>query len=354
MIEQISYYFKRNSLKRPISYIIFVTGRCNSRCRHCFNWRNLNQPNTQELTLKELDDFSRQIGNIYSLGLSGGEPFLRDDLKEIVLLFSKNNRPSQIDIPTNCLLPQKIASMAESFLKKRYPVEYSINLSLDGLKKTHDYIRGVPGNFEKVLETYQQLVPLRKKYGLKIKVDTTLMNRNIEEIAELGRWVKKNLPEVSFHNFEIMRGEPKDKTLKPPTPRQLLKIRPVIFDLWRGYQFYNNRFKSLIAGELKRHIFNTYLEIIKEKKQVVPCLAYCFNAVLDERGNVYFCELTPAIGNIREMSFRGILKSEKAKKMRRFIRQKKCYCTHSCFMQRSIFLNPWHYRKLLINKFKGW
>lgn len=351
MIKQFYYYLKRNSLEKPISYIIFVTNRCNSRCRHCFNWRNLNQSAVAgELSFQELEKFSDEIGKIHSLGISGGEPFLRDDLSEIILLFSKNNRPAQIDIPTNCLLPGKIASMTESFLKERLPVEYSINLSLDGLKKTHDYIRGVPGNFEKVLETYKALVPLRKKYGLKIKVDTTLMNKNIGEIKRLGFYVKKKMPEVNFHNFEIMRGEPPDKSLHPPNLDELLKLRPIIFELWKGYKFYNSRFKSLIASHLKEHIFNTYLEIIKKKRQVVPCLAYSFNAVLDAKGNVYLCELTPAIGNIRKNTFLEILKSKKAQKMRSFIRKKKCFCTHSCFMQKSIFLNPWHYHQFIINK----
>jgi len=338
-------------IKKPISYIIFITSRCNSRCRHCFNWRNLNKSLT-ELSFEELEKFSDEIGKIRSLSISGGEPFLRDDLAKIILLFSKNNKPRQIDIPTNCLLPGKIAKVTEFFLKEWLPVEYSLDLSLDGLEKTHDYIRGVPGNFKKVFKTYQKLVPLRHKYGLKIKVTTTLMNKNIGEIGKLGLWVKKNMPEVSFHNFEIMRGEPKDKSFSQPTLKELREIKPVIFKLWRSYQFYNSKFKSFVARQLKEYIFETYLEIIKEKRQVVPCLAYTLDAVLDEKGNVYFCELTPAIGNIRENTFSEILSSKRAQKMRVFIKNKKCYCTHSCFMQKSIYLNPLTYPELIFRKLK--
>jgi len=352
MIKQFCYFLKKDSLERPICYIVFVTGRCNSRCRHCFNWKNLNKASVKELTFSELEKFSSEIGKIHSLGISGGEPFLRKDLPEIVLLFSKQNSPAEIDIPTNCLLPSRIASVTEKFLKEKLPVGYSMSLSLDGLKNTHDYIRGVPGNFDKVLKTYRALVKLRKKYGLKLKVSTTLNNKNIGEIEQLGNFVKKKMPDVNFHNFEIMRGDPKDKSLRPPSLDKLIKLRPVIFDLWKNYHFYDNSLKAFVAGQLKEHIFNTYLEIIEKRRQVVSCLAYSFNAVLDERGNVYLCELTPAIGNIRKNTFAEILKSKKARQMRSDIRKGKCYCTHSCFMQKSIFLNPWQYRKFFPNKIK--
>lgn len=352
MIKQFYCYLKKNSLEKPIDYIIFITSRCNSRCRHCFYWQNLNRTSTDELSFEELKKFSEEIDRVRSLSFTGGEPFLRKDLPEIVLLFGQNNRPEQIGIPTNGLLSQKIAAMTESFLKKRLPIEYSLNLSLDGLKETHDYIRGVPGSFEKLLETYKALVPFRRKYGLKIKITTTLNNKNIKQIKQLGFFVKKKMPQVSFHNFEIMRGEPLDKSLQPPLLEELKKIRPVIFELWKGYQFYHHPFKSLIAYQLKQHVFNTYLEIIEKEKQIVPCLAYALDAVLDEKGNVYFCELTPAIGNIRKNSFLEIIRSRKAQKVRNSIRQRKCFCTHSCFMQKSIFLNPWHYHKFFINKFK--
>lgn len=343
MIKLLSAYFKKDFLEKPIDYIIFVTNVCNSRCIHCFNWKNINKQPEKELTFEELRRFSAEIGKIRNLGLSGGEVFLRKDLPQIISLFSRVNQPKSMNIPTNCLLGEKIAIIAEEFLKEKLPVDYTISLSLDGLKQTHEHIRGIPGNFERVFKTYKALLPLKKKYQLKIKVSTTLNNLNINEIEELGAYVKKNMPQIDFHNFEIMRGSPKEKTLLPPSYEELIKLRPIIFKIWQDYQFYGKAKKSLIAYQLKKYVYNTYLEIIKEKKQVVPCLAYAFDAVLDAYGNVYFCELLPTIGNIRKQSFTQILKSPAAKKQRVFIRKGCCYCTHSCFMQKSIFLNPGHY-----------
>lgn len=343
MLKLFTCYLNRNHLEKPIDYIIFVTNICNSRCIHCFNWKNINQKSKNELTLEEFKKFSDEMGKIRNLGLSGGEVFLRKDLPELIIYFSKNNKPESMNIPTNCLLGKRIATITEEFLKERLPVDYTISLSLDGLKQTHEHIRGIIGNFEKVLETYKALVPLKKKYGLKIKISTTLNERNINEIEDLGKYVRKNMPQIDFHNFEIMRGSPKDKTLQPPSYEELVKIKPIIFKIWKDYQFYGKSKKSIIAFQLKKHVYNTYLEIIKEKRQVVPCLAYSFDAVLDAYGNIYFCELTSSIGNIREKTFSQILKSREAKLRRISIRKGQCYCTHSCFMQKSIFLNPQHY-----------
>lgn len=343
MLKLLTCYLNKNHLEKPIDYIIFVTNICNSRCTHCFNWKNINKQSNKELSFEELRQFSNQIGKIRNLGLSGGEIFLRQDLPEIIVLFSKNNQPESMNIPTNCILGPKIASITEKFLKEKLPVDYTISLSLDGLKTTHEHIRGIPGNFEKVFITYRALLPLKKKYGLKIKISTTLNKRNIGEIEELGKYVKKNMPKIDFHNFEIMRGNPKDKTLFPPSYDELVEIKPIIFKIWKSYQFYGKSKKSLVAYQLKKYVYNTYLEIIKEKGQVVPCLAYTFDVVLDAYGNIYFCELTSSIGNIRKKSLLQILKSKEAKLRRLSIRRADCYCTHSCFMQKSIFLNPTHY-----------
>jgi MoaA/NifB/PqqE/SkfB family radical SAM enzyme len=343
---------KRNFLKKPVSYVIFITGRCNSRCGHCFYWKHLNKFSSQELTFSELEKFSKEIGIIYNLDISGGEPFLRKDLADIVLLFARNNRPRHMDIPTNCLLPKRIFSVMQSILKQKSSTEYSISLSLDGLQNTHDSIRGVPGNFKKVMETYRSLIPLHHAFGLTIKVSTTLMNKNINEIKELGLYVKTHMSGVSFHNFEIMRGHPRDRSFFPPDYKDLVRIQPVITNLQKGYSFYGNRWKAFAAGQLKEHIFDTYKEIVRQKRQVVPCLAYFLNSVLDEKGNVYFCELTPAIGNIRTRLFSQILKSEKAREMRKRICQGTCFCTHSCFMQKSIYLNPSTYPKICVHKMK--
>ena len=79
--------------KRLAYLIYFVTMRCNARCKMCLRWRPQNA-SRRELTVDEVDRFSRSIGHMFQVQLTGGKTFLRDDLKEIVLLLAHNCRPS--------------------------------------------------------------------------------------------------------------------------------------------------------------------------------------------------------------------------------------------------------------------
>ena len=77
-------WWKTNSL--PVYFILFVTNQCNAKCPHCFYWENLGKNNTI-LTLSEIDKFSKTMRPLYHINLTGGEPFLRDDLSEIISKF---------------------------------------------------------------------------------------------------------------------------------------------------------------------------------------------------------------------------------------------------------------------------
>ena len=112
-------YFKyallKNLVKKPVYLIFFVTDVCNARCRHCFNWSLNQKPN--DLTLDEIENFSKQLDHIEWLALSGGEPFERKDLAEICGIFLKNNSVSQITIPTNGLSPKLIYNTIKQVLE---------------------------------------------------------------------------------------------------------------------------------------------------------------------------------------------------------------------------------------------
>ena len=338
MREKIVRSFTKNRLKAPVNLIFFVTGKCDSRCIHCFNWKALNQKRN-ELTIEEVEKFAKQFDSLPEVGFSGGEPLLRKDLEEIITVFENNCNTKNFGIPTNGLRPKQIVKEVENILDKHPKINLGINLSLDGTKKVHDEIRGVKGGFEKALETYELLAGFRKKKDFGLKAVTTISNRNVENIPTLIEFVKKNMPAIDFQTFEIMRGSPKDKEITAPTIEQLKKVRSAIFASYKGSSFYRgNSITSRIAVSAKKFVFDKYLETLKKKKQLFPCYAGTVNMVLTETGSLHFCELTPSIGNIRENTPEEILQSEKAKRQRESIRQKKCWCTHSCFQQNNMML----------------
>ncbi len=85
----------------PTYVIFFVTSHCNARCRMCFNWRNIDAAGkTEELRLEEIKQVFDGFSGIQQLTVSGGEPFLRPDLPQILGYISHRNDMQMITVPT--------------------------------------------------------------------------------------------------------------------------------------------------------------------------------------------------------------------------------------------------------------
>lgn len=351
MINKIKYSFLKNGLRKPIYLIFFVTSRCNSKCKHCFFYKELNKPREMDLTLEEIEKVSKELGKLVWVDLSGGEPFMRDDLFEIFKIFVDNNQVESFSIPTNGILTEKIYSDVKKMLEYGKVKNFNLTLSLEGTKDIHNEIRGVKC-YDQVFKTYERIKELKKKFShLSIYVSTTLSNKNIDNLHDLHAELLNRMPELDYHNFEILRGDPKEKEYAPPSLRKLRKIKPFLFKIWKKYDYYNNKIQSKIAMNTKKNLYNIYLDILENNKQPFLCYAGKVHAVLDYQGNVYFCELPGVqggkLGNIRERSFMEIWNSKKAKAVRNFIKERKCTCTHSCFQITNYIFNQKNWFKLL-------
>ena len=109
------YFHYAKTVFRPAgleSVFLFVTSTCNSLCRTCFYWDELNQG--RDLSFEQIEELSRTAPRFHKLWISGGEPFMRKELAEIVELFYVNNGVRHINLPTNGLLPGKVESVIDS------------------------------------------------------------------------------------------------------------------------------------------------------------------------------------------------------------------------------------------------
>jgi len=88
------------------SLFLFVTSRCNSLCRTCFFFDKLNSKD--DPTNEEIARTSETAPPFRKLWISGGDPFLREGLAEIVAGFVRRNGVRNVNLPTNGLLPEKI------------------------------------------------------------------------------------------------------------------------------------------------------------------------------------------------------------------------------------------------------
>ena len=121
-------YLSRTRFRRQLDFLIyFVTSRCQGNCRSCFYWRGLNRG--RELSLSEIERIVPSLGPFHTLLLSGGEPFLRQDLVQICQTFYKNNQPKSIIIPTNGILYNLIPGKVEEILKACPKTKITINIT---------------------------------------------------------------------------------------------------------------------------------------------------------------------------------------------------------------------------------
>src|SRR5581483_6942192 len=126
----------------PQWLIFFVTARCNARCSMCFYWEEIEQATQEhELTLDEIRRVARSLPKITYLSLSGGEPYLREDLVEIVQAIVDTADPVFVSIPTNGAFPDRVARAVDVLSLRNPRTNFDVHLSLDGPPEVHDRIR---------------------------------------------------------------------------------------------------------------------------------------------------------------------------------------------------------------------
>ena len=150
-------FLKRGS--SPLYLVLFVTDRCNARCKHCLLADGVHKPDkSSELTLEEIEVLSKKMDPLLFLLPTGGEPFLRDDLGEIIKLFYKNNRVQNVGIPTNGFFTEKIVRIIKDILETCPNLDLGVDVSIDGVREKHDEIRGVRGLFDNAVRTFNELI----------------------------------------------------------------------------------------------------------------------------------------------------------------------------------------------------
>lgn len=320
--------------------ILHVTNLCNFRCNHCFVDF---QDKPKDLTLEEIRRVADMFDDLIWLDIGGGEPFLRQDLDEIVGSF----KAKEISIPTNGWFTEKTLECLGRIEKKIGLERLILTISVDGLAKTHDEIRKKEGSFQQLQKTYARV---RECFpNLRVKINTVLNNRNLSEIIQLMLWVKEEL-RPAFHSILFLRGSPINPDYCLPSTHEIRALEDEIFKIQQDYLYGRN---GLLA-EIQRHYQSIKREmanqIVEQKTQVIPCFGGQVHAVVYSDGRVAPCELLPAVGSLRETPLREILEGSGWQEAVARIRAKECHCTHDCNMVENVLFNFKLYPQLLFGK----
>ena len=324
--QYLRYLVSKRGMK-PVYMILGLTYDCNAFCRTCFNWEQLRRNKEHELSLDEIKRTFASLDEMLFVVMSGGEPFLRRDLPEVCEFLSVNNGVKQITIPTGAIATDLIARSVEATLQRCPGTQIVVNLSIDHIGEKHDWIRGVPGNYERAKATYARLNSLREQYeNLTVNVHTCLCTYNADDLDVIFEGVRRDFPEVSFHSFEMLRGDQPDKSIQPINTDRYRELLPKLEAYWRGYAHYDSFLKFV-----KTYTRRLELAVLEQQTQVRPCHAGTVSGVLDARGEVRMCELREPVGNVRDAGydFNRVWFSEEADRQRASIRAKELQYTSS-------------------------
>ena len=328
-----------------------MTSHCNATCETCFYWDELNQKG--DLTWDEIVRLSASMTPFTDLWFSGGEPTLRPELAEIIDLFVRNNGVSYINLPTNGLKPYRIYEVAQHCLEANPQLELHVNIALDGLRESHDLMRGVPGNFDRALESARMLRRLKRRFGLRliVNINTVITRDNMDEIVALAELIRSERL-ADGHYFNVIRGDAKDPRLKKLDREKLRRIYPKLANIqWsyaEGMFDDRNRFlkwfkKAVYTGTLTFHHRTQLQNLEQPHRWAMPCTAGETSAVIDFDGRVRACELRKPLGNLRDydMNMKVFWETPARKNEPHQIACDQCWCTHVCFIHDSLRYSYW-------------
>lgn len=351
--------FLRN---HPAYLVLFVTSRCNARCAVCFNIKNVSTGIHEEMPLESYRSLAKQYGQLPQLLISGGEPFLRKDLPQIIESFYQYCGTRVITVPTNGMLYNEISVSLPEIIKRCPDAAININFSLDGIGRVHDNFRGVPGAFNTTLNTFKWAKEFKKNAdGLRVNICTTITPDNYPDMNNFVRFVREELkPDIHIVG--------KDRAIinKDHIPKDRL------YSIFRFLDNYSVReadrgFLYRILNIINRTIRDIDLEILEKKNRAFNCLAGRKIIIVSEKGEVYPCEplwftgimryintdsrpISCSLGNLKavNMNIHRILNQPLAKQVFRWIDRKHCTCHYECAYYNSIIYSFWSYANKII------
>jgi len=344
-----------STLNYPSYVIFFVTAKCNAACKMCFYKEKMSEEGKPpELSPAEYEKIARHIKLINILGISGGEPFLREDLSEIVKILYRNCSPLLVDLPTNGFFIGSVLKQVEDIAKHCKNMVVDLQLSIDGPEEIHNEIRGLKDGFNRIQQTYRGLVELKDKYrNLRVKACIVYSHYNEGHVEELFDIIYRDFKGLDRIVFSVVHGS-------------VGNAEAFKFD-WEKYFAICERIRrGVIVKSIKdfhslftvalRIAKNDFLkEILKTKDMYRKCRAGKRVIVVNEIGKVFPCEpLWHPVGDLRRNGYDigQVLRSQEMKIFQRNIIKERCTCHWGLPLSNTLIYEPRYYPLILSEAIK--
>lgn len=318
----------------PTELQINITYRCNSRCEMCHIWK---MKPRNELTFAQWKKIMRDpiFSSIERLSIAGGEPTLHPGLIKLTKLFMDSMpRLQTISLITNGLASALAVPYVQklAFLSQERGINLAIAVSLDGIGKMHDALRGEPGAFKKTSATILKLKSLQPKFKFWLSVVCMICRKNLYHLKEVEEWSRRNKVDlhfqlVGFHETYVQNMDKKNKLDFRDEDKKYLHSILKKLSLkcsWKNVEAY-----------FWRDMYRMYKNRVLRS---TPCSFLLDAFVLDSFGDVYYCLSERKIGNCRrKKSVSEIYYDSENLKFRRWMAENVCgRCNSLCFAYSAI------------------
>lgn len=297
-------------MAKKLNGTVIVTYRCNARCTMCNRYKAPSKPE-EEISIETI----KKLPQMYFTNITGGEPFIRSDLKDIVReLYKKSDR---IVISTNGFFTDRIIDLC-----KELP-NVGIRISIEGLEDTNNAIRGLENGFNRGYTTLKKLVEMNHP---DVGFGMTVQDANAKDLVplyELSNEMNMEFATASLHNsFYFVEA------------KNIIKDRPMVA------QNFENLINELLKSNSPKKWFRAYfnhglINYIYGQERLLPCDMAFDTFFIDPYGDVMPCNGTKekeVMGNLNEQSWDELWNSEQADKVRAKVR---C-CNRNCWMIGSV------------------
>jgi MoaA/NifB/PqqE/SkfB family radical SAM enzyme len=307
----------------PKTITLTLTSRCNLRCIMCDHWRN---KNIEELSSDEwkriIDQLERM--KIKEVDVSGGEPFVRKDIWEILEYLA--SKKISVNITTNFTL------LTEEDIKRLFETSVSrLQISLDGIEETHDVIRGQKNTFNRVIKNIELFRKEReeKKSKIQLNATTVIMRNNLDKLIDIYNFTKKSgFTSITYQpvvdsNLDLTRRDA-IHPLKIPKERltEMDRVIEKLIEIRKKDHFIGNSIRHL--EDIKKYFRN-------EKLDNVKCYSGFVLGIISPNGEVWSC-----MGNfadLKKQSIKDAWFSKRAYKNRILIKKCKNPCLYPCYLE---------------------
>ena len=296
--------------EKKLNGTVIVTYRCNARCTMCNRYKCPSKPE-EELSIETI----KKLPKMYFTNITGGEPFIREDLPDIVReLYKKSDR---IVISTNGFFTDRIIKLCEEF------PNVGIRISIEGLEETNNKIRGLEDGFNRGYSTLKKLVEMKHP---DVGFGMTVQDANAKDLVplyDLSNELNMEFATASLHNSFYF-----------------VEAKNIIKDRLMVAKEFEKLINKLLESNSPKKWFRAYfnhglINYIFGQKRLLPCDMAFDTFFIDPYGDVMPCNGTKekeVMGNLNEQTWDELWNSEQAEKVRNKVR----HCDRQCWMIGSV------------------